>query len=1516
MKSKQTESTYIPIFFLCLCLAFLCYGCLGLGGSGGGGGNGISVNPNSSLSISGKAFFYERRLYGNIPIVVKNMLKETVAVTTTDSSGNYAFSNLQPGVYYVSATTGESEVTFANMIQVTNQGATEISPTALLCIKSIIIDKISSDSFHIEFDTNRSCRATLEYGPSGGYIRSKTIGQAGQTHHEITLTGLNLLTEYEVTIYMTGDDGQEFVLNGLTAKTIGLAGSSNLAVNINNGAYETSEQSVTLNLYAENCKQMKISESYTLDDASWVNYSETYRYTFNNKSSGIKRVYVQFMNENGTLSPIESDSIVYSSTGYLGIWINDGEAITNKYNAEIKAIYPNALQMMISESPNFSNAFWESYISTRKWTFSNDEGLKTIYCKFKGGSANPEEVFTASIMYDATPPKVEIIINDGKTYTSSTTVKLDFTYSNIPSQMKISNTEDFSLAQEWLPFKTSMTWDLQSGDGNKTVFGMFKDAAGNEYGPVTCGIIVDTTVPTGNTISIRESDSSSSPEITETLIDDLPRYLHFSVSDTSTYKAYYTITVATTTVPSQDKFLEIFSPFNPVELTTSNLKLGNNKLWCYFADEAGNLGSVQSTVIRVDGPEIILSPETVTLISEQEQEFTYTLNNIATESVGIIKWSVASGSGTITSTGLYVAPSPIYDPQTVIIRGTSSSIPTLYGIATISLETSTEITYLQTNGSYTKEPLAKQISPGETVTYNIYTLHSVNGIRFTSSPAIGEAVISNPVATEYGSIATITYTAPDTLVSFTTVTMSFCSKEEESVTGKVTCTISNGANITLTPSAYISQRNSPITVEAKVTNTDSNTIDWSISPINSGSFSPSSTLINTTTTYPNHIVTFYPSSPAKITQASITASIGEASKTVKLSVYPPLSITIDPIATDAMPIAETMSFSVNSFEYMVDGTKEDLIWEFKNANAADFMPADGKQYADRGTLTLFNNNTVNYKRPPKLPSSIDDSASDIILIRATSVADPLASSTATVRLAKPVVVELFENVEKTQKAENAATVIEVGSLQFYASVTPEVIGNTSVTWTVNGVSNSDIYGSIDSNGKYTAPSSFDTNKVTIRATSNYDSSAYAEVNVSLSEFWVPKRQNMVDTTTGEPMPISKVFVDPRSQMGDELIVYAGTSAENKFGYYGLWVATFSDAIGDTSGGYWTGINGLSATTRTPDLELLIYDITMDSDGDIYASTGNGLYYIPPYGTSESAIRLNGPQPAEPLVSIDTAKISQKKHILAGGNQGVYEIILSNKTMIESCELLIYTQQKYKVLQTRDGEVKVGEDASGTAIMEPRSKTAFSFESMDNPIQSFVRSVRFDNLNRSLYFGTSSSQVFHCPSLASNMDFNSPADVFSGTSGIEFDTLYYPEGAYSYPNLSYPNMGTVSAVPLAIALDVINTNTLWVATTNGVARSIDYGRNWTSYSFSGGTSTNCKCILVDPNNTINVMSGSEDGLYRSTNGGSSWTRIRSGLGNFKTITSLTQAAGAAGQRRKVWVGTSGGVFIGKQSLSLD
>ena len=145
---KNNKTAYIPVLFLCLCLAFLGYGCLGLGGGGGGSGS-SSINPNSSLSISGRVYFKDRQLYGNIPVLVKNIQNEQVALATTDSKGNYAFSNIEPGIYSLSAISGESEVIFAKSIQVTNNGATEISTVPLLSVNDVIIDNITANSCHI-----------------------------------------------------------------------------------------------------------------------------------------------------------------------------------------------------------------------------------------------------------------------------------------------------------------------------------------------------------------------------------------------------------------------------------------------------------------------------------------------------------------------------------------------------------------------------------------------------------------------------------------------------------------------------------------------------------------------------------------------------------------------------------------------------------------------------------------------------------------------------------------------------------------------------------------------------------------------------------------------------------------------------------------------------------------------------------------------------------------------------------------------------------------------------------------------------------------------------------------------------------------------------------------------------------------------------------------------------------------------------------------------------------------------
>lgn len=78
-----------------------------------------------------------------------------------------------------------------------------------------------------------------------------------------------------------------------------------------------------------------------------------------------------------------------------------------------------------------------------------------------------------------------VSINGGAGSTSSLAVTLTLTATNA-TQMAISNTADFA-GVVWETFSTSKTWSLVSGDGVKTVYAKFRDAAG-----VATGVVLDT----------------------------------------------------------------------------------------------------------------------------------------------------------------------------------------------------------------------------------------------------------------------------------------------------------------------------------------------------------------------------------------------------------------------------------------------------------------------------------------------------------------------------------------------------------------------------------------------------------------------------------------------------------------------------------------------------------------------------------------------------------------------------------------------------------------------------------------------------------------------------------------------------------------------------------------------------------------------------------------------------------------------------------------------------------------
>jgi hypothetical protein len=526
-----------------------------------------------------------------------------------------------------------------------------------------------------------------------------------------------------------------------------------------------------------------------------------------------------------------------------------------------------------------------------------------------------------------------------------------------------------------------------------------------------------------------------------------------------------------------------------------------------------------------------------------------------------------------------------------------------------------------------------------------------------------------------------------------------------------------------------------------------------------------------------------------------------------------------------------------------------------------------------------------------------------VVIKATSLSDPEASATAIVNISEKVVVKIFDTVEKANPISQKATVAEVGKIQFFAGVTPTVIGNTSLNWTVNGTPGSEQNGFIDSNGLYTAPDIVINEEVTVRATSNYDPNAFADVVVKLSDFWMPVRTNMFDATTGETMPVNSMLINPYTASGSDFIVYAGTRG------YGVWVATFSDIPGVTSGGYWQPISDLSATTRSSLGQFSVGHIVIDPQQKVYAATADGIWFIPePYVDGRPAMRILGNSPENNPPNENFLKLAfdtkRPQYLFATTPGGVYRLTIQNET--ECTDLL-------KILNTTDSYKSEFETRTDTVASPAVTIDAYSNKNDANPIGAIMNTIAYDDFNDRLYAGGEDGVFLYMNEIVPNL-VEVTSLAFTGNApsvATANETFYILSG--KQPRQAFPNM---TNPPLDLALDVVNRNTLWAATVGGIYRSVNNGMSWALSTFGDGSGVNSRAILIDPTNTINILAGSEDGLYRTTNAGSAWKRIKSGLGNHKTVTSLIQAAGIAGARRKVWVGTPGGVFMGRQSLDLE
>jgi len=122
-------------------------------------------------------------------------------------------------------------------------------------------------------------------------------------------------------------------------------------------------------------------------------------------------------------------------------------------------------------------------------------------------TAGPKTTFK----YDIKPPDdLDIYINNGEAYTATTGAVLSLSAEDVGSGVsQMSFCTDGLIWSPWESFNSTRSFNLQTGDGEKTISFRVRDSTGNIAEPVSESIFLDTTPPQSLTVMINEGEKYS-----------------------------------------------------------------------------------------------------------------------------------------------------------------------------------------------------------------------------------------------------------------------------------------------------------------------------------------------------------------------------------------------------------------------------------------------------------------------------------------------------------------------------------------------------------------------------------------------------------------------------------------------------------------------------------------------------------------------------------------------------------------------------------------------------------------------------------------------------------------------------------------------------------------------------------------------------------------------------------------------------------------------------------------------
>lgn len=192
---------------------------------------------------------------------------------------------------------------------------------------------------------------------------------------------------------------------------------------INGGDTNTNATSALLNLSASGATSMYITNvGGCLTGGSWEAFSCTKAW-FLGQTNGTATVYVKFMDESQNESNCISDTITHSSPGpsSISLAINGGRSSTNSLSVSLTLGATGPSQMYITNTIGCaSGGTWEDFSTTKAWGLGQNNGVATVYVKFRDGSDYESNCIQDSIqildLYDTNGIVASVVANGSSIY--------------------------------------------------------------------------------------------------------------------------------------------------------------------------------------------------------------------------------------------------------------------------------------------------------------------------------------------------------------------------------------------------------------------------------------------------------------------------------------------------------------------------------------------------------------------------------------------------------------------------------------------------------------------------------------------------------------------------------------------------------------------------------------------------------------------------------------------------------------------------------------------------------------------------------------------------------------------------------------------------------------------------------------------------------------------------------------------------------------------------------------------